>query len=255
MTPADQQSQLQSASTPTVRSVAPPGGFISAFYRSSVGKKMIVAVTGVILILFVVGHLLGNLQIFLGPDWINGYSQHLRDLGPLLWAIRIFLLAAVTIHIYATIQLAIENRRARPEPYTDKEHVKATFASRHMVMSGLIVLAFIIYHIAHFTVRVTDPRFALLKADPLNHYDVYSMMVYGFQSYLVSSFYVLGLFLLALHLSHGSSSFFQSLGLNDKKLMPRLALGGRIFAWLLFAGYTSIPIAILLGLIKPAQQL
>jgi len=255
MTPADQQSQPQSASTPTVRSVAPPGSFISAFYRSSIGKKMIVAVTGVILILFVVGHLLGNLQIFLGPDWINGYSQHLRDLGPLLWAIRIFLLAAVTIHIYATIQLAIENRRARPEPYIDKEHVKATFASRHMVMSGLIVLAFIIYHIAHFTVRVTDPRFALLKADPLNHYDVYSMMVYGFQSYLVSGFYVLGLFLLALHLSHGSSSFFQSLGLNDRKLTPRLALGGRIFAWLLFAGYTSIPIAILLGLIKPAQQL
>ena len=255
MTPGDQQSQSQSASTPTVRSVAPPTGFISTFYRSSVGKKMIVAITGVILILFVVGHLLGNLQIFLGPDWINGYSQHLRDLGPLLWAIRIFLLAAVTIHIYATIQLAIENRCARPVPYIEKEHVKATFASRHMLMSGLIVLAFIIYHIAHFTVRVTDPRFALLKADPLNHYDVYSMMVYGFQSYLVSGFYVLGLFLLALHLSHGSSSFFQSLGLNDKKLAPRLALGGRIFAWLLFAGYTSIPIAILLGLIKPAQQL
>jgi succinate dehydrogenase / fumarate reductase cytochrome b subunit len=227
----------------------------SAFYHSSVGKKMIVAITGIILILFVIGHLLGNLQIFLGPDWINGYSQHLRDLGPLLWAIRIFLLAAVTIHIYATIQLAIENRRARPEPYIEKEHVKATFASRHIVRSGLIVLAFIIYHLAHFTVRVTDPRFALLKADPLNHYDVYSMMVYGFQNYLVSGFYVLGLFLLALHLSHGSSSFFQSLGLNDRKLTPRLALGGRIFAWLLFAGYTSIPIAILLGLIKPAQQL
>ncbi len=216
---------------------------------------MIVAITGIILILFVIGHLLGNLQIFLGPDWINGYSQNLRDLGPLLWAIRIFLLAAVTIHIYATIQLAIENRRARPDPYIDKHHVKATFASRHMVMSGLIVLAFIIYHIAHFTVRVTDRRFPLLKADPLNHYDVYSMMVYGFQNYLVSGFYVLGLFLLALHLSHGSSSFFQSLGLNDRKLTPRLALGGRIFAWLLFAGYTSIPIAILLGLIKPGQQL
>jgi succinate dehydrogenase / fumarate reductase cytochrome b subunit len=216
---------------------------------------MIVAITGIILILFVIGHLLGNLQIFLGPDWINGYSQHLRDLGPLLWAIRIFLLAAVTTHIYATIQLAIENRRARSEPYIKKEHVKATFASRHMVMSGLIVLAFIIYHLAHFTVRVTDPRFALLKADPLNHYDVYSMMVYGFQNYLVSGFYVLGLFLLTLHLSHGSSSFFQSLGLNDRKLTPRLALGGRVFAWLLFAGYTSIPIAILLGLIKPAQQL
>jgi succinate dehydrogenase / fumarate reductase cytochrome b subunit len=226
-----------------------------SFYQSSVGKKVIVAITGIILILFVIGHLLGNLQIFLGPDWINGYSQHLRDLGPFLWVIRVFLLVTVIVHIYVTIRLAIDNRRARPQAYIDQEHVKATFASRHMVMSGLIVLAFIIYHIAHFTVRVTDPRFALLKADPLNHYDVYSMMVYGFQSYFVSGFYVLGLFLLALHLSHGSSSFFQSLGLNNKKLTPRLALGGRIFAWLLFIGYTSIPVAILLGLVKPAQQL
>ncbi|PYL60990.1 MAG: hypothetical protein DMF24_08645 [Verrucomicrobia bacterium] len=133
--------------------------------------------------------------------------------------------------------------------------MKATFASRHMLMSGLIVLAFIIYHLAHFTVRVTDHRFGLLKPDPLDHYDVYSMMVYGFQNYFVSGFYVLGLFLLALHLSHGSSSFFQSLGLNDKKMTPRLALAGQIFAWLLFAGYTAVPVAILLGLIKPAQQL
>jgi succinate dehydrogenase / fumarate reductase cytochrome b subunit len=122
-------------------------------------------------------------------------------------------------------------------------------------MSGLIVLAFIVYHLAHFTVRVTDHRFGLLKADPLGHYDVYSMMVYGFQNYYVSGFYVLGLFLLALHLSHGSSSFFQSLGLNDKKLTPRFALAGRIFAWLIFIGYTSIPIAVLLGWVKPAQQL
>ena len=201
---------------------------------------MIVAVTGVILILFVIGHLLGNLQIFLGPDWINGYSEHLRDLGPLLWAIRLFLLGSIIIHIWVTIQLAVENRRARPEAYVDRHYVKADF---------------IIYHVAHFTVRVTDRRFGLLKADPLGHYDVYSMMVYGFQNYFVSGFYVLGLFLLALHLSHGSSSFFQSLGLNDKKLTPRLARGGRIFAWLLFTGYTAIPVAILLGLIKPAQQL
>jgi succinate dehydrogenase cytochrome b subunit len=216
---------------------------------------MIVAITGIILIIFVIGHLLGNLQIFVGPDWINGYSQHLHNLGPMLSLIRVFLLLTVTIHIYVTIQLAIENRRARPNAYIDQQYVKATFASRHMVMSGLIVLTFVIYHLAHFTVRVTDPRFALLKPDPFGHYDVYSMMVYGFQNYLVSGFYVLGLFLLALHLSHGSSSFFQSLGLNDKKLMPRLELGGRIFAWLMFIGYASIPVAILLGLIKPAQQL
>ena len=228
---------------------------ITGFYRSSVGKKMIVALTGIILILFVIGHLLGNLQIFLGPEWINSYSQHLRNLGPLLWLIRAFLLITVIVHIYATIRLAIDNRRARPERYRERDYVKATFASRHMVLSGLIVLAFIIYHLAHFTVRVTDRRFALLKADPLGQYDVYSMMVYGFQNPFVSAFYVLGLFLLALHLSHGSSSFFQSLGLNNQKLAPRLALGGRIFAWALFLGYISIPIAVLLGVVRPAQQL
>ena len=216
---------------------------------------MIVAVTGVVLIAFVVGHLLGNLQIFLGPDWVNSYAEHLRELGPLLWVIRVFLLLNVLLHIYYTISLAIENRRARPARYKKTSYVKATLASRHMAMSGLIVLAFILYHLAHFTVRVTDPRFLLLKADPLNRYDVYSMMVYGFQNVFVSAFYILGLFLLALHLSHGTSSFFQSLGLNDQKLAPRLAAAGRVLAWLIFVGYTSIPVAVLLHWVKPAQPL
>ena len=216
---------------------------------------MIVALTGVILIAFVIGHLLVNLQIFLGPDWVNSYAEHLRELGPLLWIIRGFLLVSVLLHIFFTITLAIENRRARPVKYKKKQHVKATFASRSMALSGLIVLAFILYHLAHFTVRVTDPRFLLLKADPLNRYDVYSMMVYGFQNVYVSAFYVLGLFLLTLHLTHGTSSFLQSLGLNDKKLTPRLATAGRVLAWLIFIGYTSIPVAVLLHLIKPAQEL
>lgn len=211
---------------------------------------MIVAVTGVILILFVVGHLLGNLQIFLGPEWINGYAQHLRDLGPLLWAIRAFLVIVVVAHIYYTIRLAIENRRARPTAYRRKEIVKATLASRTMVMSGLILLVFIIYHLLHFTFRTTDPRFLTLAKDPLGHYDVYAMMVLGFSKPLVSAFYILGMFLLAMHLSHGSSSFFQSLGWNDQKLAPRLAFAGRIFAWLLFVGYSSIPAAVLLGWVK-----
>lgn len=226
---------------------------LSSFFSSSVGKKMIVAVTGVVLIAFVVGHLLGNLQVFLGPDWVNSYAEHLRELGPLLWVIRGFLLVNVLLHIFYTIRLTLENRRARPVSYKRKDNVKATFASRSMALSGLVLLAFILYHLAHFTVRVTDPRFLLLKADPLNRFDVFSMMVYGFQNYFVSGFYVLGMFLLALHLSHGTSSFFQSLGLNDKKLTPKLATTGRIFAWLIFVGYTSIPVAVLLHLVKPAQ--
>ena len=228
---------------------------LSAFYCSSIGRKMIVALTGVILMLFVVGHLLGNLQIFLGPRWVNDYAQHLRDLGLLLWLVRIVLVVSVLLHIYFTILLAIENRRARPLAYVRKENVKASFASRHMVVSGLVVLAFVVFHLLHFTGRKFDPHFPLLKNDPLNHYDVYSMMVYGFQNVYVSAFYIIGLFLLTLHLTHGASSFFQSLGLNDKKLTPQLAFGARVFAWLLFIGYTAIPVAVLLGFIQPAQQL
>jgi succinate dehydrogenase / fumarate reductase cytochrome b subunit len=228
---------------------------LSAFTRSSIGKKYIVAITGVILVGFIVGHLLGNLQIFFGPDYINSYAEKLRSLGVLLWVVRLGLLVVVVLHIYFTIRLAIDNRRARPVPYAQKEHVKSTIASRSMWISGLLLLAFIIYHIAHFTVQVADPRFALLKMDPLNRHDVYSMMVYGFQNVFVSGFYIIAMYLLAMHLSHGASSFFQSLGLNNKTLTPRLAKGARIFAWLIFAGYVSMPVAVLLGILKPAQQL
>src|SRR5438445_8554707 len=236
----DQKSEPQSAAAATVR--AARRGFISDFCHSSVGKKMIVAGTGVILILFVIGHLLGNLQIFLGPEWINAYSQHLRDLGPLLWLIRAFLLIAVILHIYFTILLAIENRRARPERYIDRQYVKASWASRHMVVSGLVVLAFIIFHLLHFSGRKFNPQFPPLKLDPLDRYDVYSMMVYGFQNVYVSSFYIVGLFLLTLHLTHGSSSFFQSLGLNNQRLTPRLAIGGRVVACVVFFGHPPPPI-------------
>jgi succinate dehydrogenase / fumarate reductase, cytochrome b subunit len=228
---------------------------LSAFYKSSIGRKYIVGVTGAILVGFIVGHLLGNLQIFLGPEYINSYAEKLRSMGVLLWVIRAFLLVTVVLHIWFTIRLAMENRKARPVPYANKRHVKSTVASRTMWISGLLLLAFIIYHIAHFTVQVADPRFALLKLDPLNRHDVYSMMVYGFQNVFVSGFYIIAMYLLAMHLSHGASSFFQSLGLNDKKLTPKLARGARIFAWLIFAGYVSMPIAVLAGLIKPAQQL
>lgn len=251
----DQKAHVQSAAAATVRLEEHRAGRLGSLVGSSIGRKMIVAVTGVILMLFVLGHLVGNLQIFLGPDWINGYAQHLRDLGPLLWVIRAFLFLTVILHIYFTILLAIENRQARPAGYVETKPVKATFASRHMVVSGLVVLAFIIFHLLHFTGRRFDPHFPLLKNDPLNHYDVFSMMVYGFQNPYVSGFYLIGLFLLTLHLTHGASSFFQSLGINNRRWTPALARGARIFAWLLFIGYASIPVAVLLGLIRPAQQL
>src|SRR5580700_7503358 len=170
-----------------------------AFYQSSIGKKYIVALTALLLILYVLGHLLGNLQIYMGPDRINAYAKFLHDLGPILWVIRIILLAAFVTHIVATIQLAQENRLAKPQKYAVTGYQRSTLASRTMIISGLIVLCFVIYHLLQFTLHVTHPEFRKLH-DSLGRPDVYRMLILGFRHPLVSIFYVLCLFLLAFHL-------------------------------------------------------
>lgn len=222
---------------------------VARFYHSSIGKKVIVAVTGLMLIGYVIGHLAGNLQIFLGRDAINQYAVFLHTMGPGLWAARIVLLAAFVAHIVVTIQLVVENRRARPERYGEKRAVRSTFASRTMALSGLIVLCFVIYHVLHFTVRITDASLNDILTDA-NQPDVYAIVITGFQNPFVSFFYLLSVFLLCLHLSHGFSSIAQTLGLTTRGLAPTLAIGGRILAWTIFAGYASIPLAVLFGYLK-----
>ncbi len=222
---------------------------VARFYHSSIGKKIIVAVTGLLLIAYVIGHLVGNLQIFLGRDRINEYAQFLHDLGPWLWVARLTLLAAFVAHIIVTIQLVVENRAARPHRYAEKVPVRSTFASRTMALSGLLVLCFVIYHVLHFTVRVTNPGLNDLLTDT-QHPNVYAVVVTGFQNPFVCLFYLLSVFLLCLHLSHGFSSFIQTLGLTTRGLAPRLALGGRVLAWAIFVGYASIPVAVLLDILK-----
>src|SRR6516164_8041586 len=222
---------------------------VVAFYQSSVGKKLIVAVTALILILYVLGHLVGNLQIYIGQDRINAYAKFLHDLGPILWVIRIFLLAAFVTHIVATIQLAQENRLAKPQKYAVAHHQRSTIVSRTMIVSGLIVLCFVIYHILQFTLLVTDSRYPELH-DSAGRHDVYRMLILGFSHPLVSLFYVLSLFLLTAHLSHGFASVLQTLGINNRKLTNFVSIGGQTLAWLVFAGYVSIPFAILLGIVR-----
>lgn len=224
-----------------------------SFYRSSIGKKWIVAITGLILILYVIGHLLGNLQIYAGPELINAYAQKLRNWGLFLWLVRFFLLAAFVLHIVATIQLAIENRAARAHRYAEYRYVQASPGARTMVISGLIVLVFIVYHILHFTAQVTHPAFRQLY-DAQGRHDVYSMMILGFQNPYVSFFYLLGVFLLCLHLSHGFQSFLQTFGIRTGKLQSSISTGGQVLAWLIFAGYASIPLAVLFGFLRlPAR--
>ncbi|HEY0790100.1 MAG TPA: succinate dehydrogenase cytochrome b subunit [Chthoniobacterales bacterium] len=225
------------------------GNPLVAFYQSSIGKKWVVGLTGVILIVYVLGHLAGNLQIYLGRDRINNYAEFLHSLGPMLWAVRAVLLAAFVIHIVATIQLSIQNRRAHPQKYAVRGYQVSTPASRTMIISGLIVLCFVIYHLLQFTLEVTHPGYRALR-DSLGRHDVYRMLILGFRHPLISLFYALGLFLLCAHLSHGFASVTQTLGLNNRKIAGLVANGGRALAWIVFAGYVSIPLTILFRLIR-----
>ena len=220
-----------------------------AFYQSSIGKKIIVGVTGLVLILYVLGHLIGNLQIYIGQNQINAYAKFLHELGPILWVVRAFLLAALVTHVVATIQLAHQNRLAKPQKYALPGYQRSTLASRTMIISGLIVLCFVIYHLLQFTVHATNPEFSKLH-DSLGRPDVYRMLILGFGNPLVSLFYVLGLFLLASHLSHGFESVTQTLGINNRKISRFVSAGGQALTWLIFAGYVSIPATILLGIIR-----
>ena len=227
-------------------------------FNSTVGKKYLMALTGIILFLFVIGHLAGNLQIFLGPEAINRYGHFLQSNLELVWPARIVLLLCVVIHIWAAISLSLENKAARPVAYSNWQPAGSTYASRTMLMSGLIVLAFIIYHLLHFTAEVqyinlTGKSFATFM-DPEKRHDIFKMMVVGFNNPVVSGFYILGIGLLCLHLSHGLSSMFQSLGWRTDAYRLCLDNAARTLALLIFLGYTSIPVAILCGYGRWALQ-
>ena len=210
-----------------------------------------VAVTGVMLIAFVIGHLLGNLQFFAAPHVINEYGTKLRHL-PFggLWIVRIVLLAAVVLHIVTTIMLVIENRKAKGAGYKFKASVQAKIATRLMALSGIILLSYIVFHLLHFTTHSINPAYAHWENG--EDHDVYRMMVAGFSNKAISIFYIVAMVLLAMHLSHGAASLFQTLGLRTKKLACCLGLCAQVFAWVICAGYVSIPVAVMAGLYDKA---
>ena len=218
-------------------------------FTSSLGKKFLMALTGAGLFAFVIGHLVGNLQIFLGPESINRYGHFLQTTPEILWPARIGLLAFVIIHIWTSISLTLENRAARATAYEVKELVAASTASRTMIWSGLILFSFVCFHLAHYTLLIVHPEFRDLH-DPQGQHDIYRMMVLGFSNCWVSGFYVLSIGLLCIHLSHGTGAMFQSLGLKNAAyecLIDRLSC---IVATLIFLGYISIPVAVLVGVVK-----
>ena len=223
------------------------------FYNSSIGKKIIVAVTGLAMIGFLVGHLLGNLLVFSGPDALNGYARKLHDLGPLLYVVRGGLLAIVALHIVCTVQLVRINRAARPRKYAVDTVRQASKSSRIMIWSGLTILSFIIYHLAHFTWALgneyRNPAMARYWVEPGVH-NVYNMVVDGFRVWYVSLFYIISLLLLTSHLSHGFASVFQTLGLATLRTRRPIAVAANLFAWGWFLGNLTIPVAVLFGLVS-----
>jgi succinate dehydrogenase / fumarate reductase, cytochrome b subunit len=223
---------------------------LPAACQSSIGKKVLMAVTGLILFGFLVGHLAGNLLIFLGPEALNAYAKKLRDLGPLLWAARIVLLGSITVHVLAAIKLTVENRSARPISYECDRSIQTTYAAKTMLLSGFLIFAYIIYHLLHFTFHTVHHDITAGAHHAGDHVDVYLMVVSSFQNIFISGAYCVAMVVLGLHLFHGLSSMFQSLGLNDERVQCKLTWVARITAILISVGYISIPVAVLTGVVS-----
>lgn len=242
---------------------------VSSLFSSSIGRKMLMAVSGVILIGFVIGHLIGNLQVFQDPDHINGYGQFLHSLGALLWIARLVIIASVVIHVWAATMLTLENKQARGTDYGFQNTIRATLASRTMRLTGYVVLAFLLYHLAHFT-------WGLAQADTykenIQHYtmqgdyrvagflvvkagtevlDVHTMVIRGFQNSIVSLFYIVAVGLLSFHLLHGFDSLFQTLGLRSEKWSGALRKIAVVFCAAYFFFNLTIPASVLLGRLQP----
>gem|GEM_PF-37795 len=244
---------------------------LCSFLKSTIGRKFLMALTGLVLVLFVMGHMLGNLQIFLGAEVINAYAYKLHNVMPeaALWGIRLFLLASIAVHIWAAVTLTLDNRKARPEGYVDGKVAQASYSSRTMRMSGIILLAFIIFHIAHFTARVVptmqydkagvlsptevplvkDGEAVLKNGHEVMTFNVNDMMITGFEKLWVSAFYIIATGLLCMHLTHGVSSMFQSIGLRNSLWRLRLDRVALVYGWVVFLGFAIIPVAVMAGLL------
>jgi succinate dehydrogenase / fumarate reductase cytochrome b subunit len=221
-------------------------GWLIRFSTSSIGAKMLMAVTGLVLVLFVFGHMLGNLQVFAGAEALNSYAAALQGAPGLLWPVRVILAAAVLLHAVAAVSLALGNRAARPVKYVRRQHRATSYAARTMIWGGLAVALFVGYHLAHFTLLVTHPDYHHL-VDARGRHDVYAMVILGFQSAPIALLYVAAVAALCVHLSHGIPSFLQTLGLRHPKLTPAVETFGPALALVLFLGMAAVPAAVQIG--------
>lgn len=222
---------------------------LALYWKSSIGKKLIVAITGLILVLFLAGHLAGNLVVFLGQEAFNDYAQFLHHMlhGVGVWIARAVLLSSLVLHVWATIALTRQNKAAR-EQYKKPETIQAKRSSLIMIWTGLTILAFVVYHLLHFTIcpKVGVDE-AYHKATGLVRNDAWQMVINGFSPnvWYVAVFYIIAMGMLCSHLSHGVQSIFQTLGLRTRKSAGFIDCVSKGYSALIFFGFISIPVAIL----------
>lgn len=233
---ATTDSHTRAAEAPLRRSV------VARFWNSSIGKKAVMAVTGLMMIAFLIGHMLGNLQVFAGSSAINGYAAKLRELGPLLWLVRVGLLVALVLHVVAAFQLTRRGQTARPVDYAARDPQASTFAARTIRWGGVLLLVFIVLHLLHLTFGTIHPAF--------DAKDIYGNLIAGFDIWWVAVLYVLAMIGLGLHLYHGTWSSIRTLGLTRPSMNPFRRRAAAVLAWVLYLGFSIVPIAVIAGLIR-----
>ena len=221
-------------------------------YRSTIGKKVIMAVTGIILVAFVIVHMLGNLQVFIGPAKINAYSAFLHSMGELLWLTRIVLLVSLILHVTMAWQLTRIARNARPIAYASREPQVSTVASRTMRWGGVLILVFVVFHILHFTTGTLFPLASRPDAlyPAFNPADVYGNVIAAFRTPWVVTVYVVVMLFLMLHLFHGAWASVRTLGLAPTSQHPLHRRVATVIALVVWLGFTAVPVAVFLGVIR-----
>jgi succinate dehydrogenase / fumarate reductase cytochrome b subunit len=221
------------------------------FPSSTVGRKILMAITGQFMIFYVLAHVLGNSSIYFSG--INAYADGLRHwpFVIILWSSRALLFLSIVLHGYYGVVIALENRKARPRDYAVTARLSATFAGRTMIWTGLVIAAFLIYHLLHFTLQVIDPSTAAIRnLDALGRPDVFMMVARAFRHVGFSALYLIGVLSLGLHLWHGIQSSFQTWGANSDRSLPVIVKVGAAAAIVLFIGYAAIPLSIVMGILK-----
>jgi len=215
---------------------------VARFYDSSIGKKAVMAVTGLVLFGFLILHMLGNLQVFLGREVMNHYAETLHGNPGLLWVARVVLLVSVVLHTWAAIQLTAVKAAARPVAYIKQGNVQGSTGSRTMMLSGPVIALFVIGHLLHFTTGTIHPQFVELHA--------YENVITGFANPIAAGLYIVAMILVGFHLSHGIWSMFQSIGFSHPRYTPLIKKFAGVFSWILIAGFISVPIAVLAGIVR-----